>query len=180
MDFFRRKNKQEIIPNSFQEWLLIDDIHSDTLFLKDKRKIAILKVQPINFKLKSKLEQTAILNQYKMFLKNLNSNIQIIVSSKKTDISYHLDEIKKNSSENSQTKEMSEDYIFLLKQIMQEKGAITKDFYIVLEEKDDSLNSINTIKEYLQNCGNEVERCSDDEIKEIFKNVVNKRLQSIV
>jgi len=135
---------------------------------------------PINFKLKSKLEQKAILAQYKLFLKNLNSKIQIIISSKKTDISYHLDEIYKSTNENSKIKEMSEDYILFLRQIVLEKGAITKEFYIVIEDSDNTNNEINKIIEYLQGCGNDVQTCNESEINNLLKNFVNKRLQNII
>ena len=130
--------------------------------------------------MKSKLEQNAILSQYKIFLKNLNSNIQIIISSKKTDISYHLEEIMKNSNENSQIQEMSEDYSSFIRQIVREKGAIVKEIFIVLEEKENNINEINTIFDYLNNCGNEVEKCTSEDIKDLLKNYTNKRIKNLI
>ena len=147
--------------------------------LNNGKNIILLKVTPINFKLKSKLEQNAILNQYQMFLKNLNSKIQIIISSKKTDISYHIDEILKSTNENSQIKEMSEDYILFLKQILSEKGSISKEFFIAIEEEPNVENEILKIKEYLQNCGNEVEKCDEKQASMLIKNFINKRLASL-
>ena len=166
--------------NTFQEWLGIQDINNELITLVSGRKVHILKVIPINFKLKSQLEQKAILNQYRLFLKSLNSNIQIIISSKKTDISYHIDEILKSTNENSKIKEMKEDYILLLKQMVAEKGSITKEFFIVLNDEPNIENEVLKIKETLQGCGNLVDKCSAEEAKMLIKNFVNKRLCILV
>ena len=153
----------------------IKEIKDSKIVFNDNRKVVILKVQPINFKLKSKLEQKAILNEFQMFLKNLNSKIQIIISSKKTDISYHIDEILKSTNEKLQIKEVSEDYIKFLHELVRERGSITKEFYIVMDEEPNIENEVLKIKEYLANCGNEVEKCTDDEINLLIKNYINKR-----
>ena len=42
---------------------------------------------PINFSLKSELEKDAILNSYKLFLKTFNVDLQILIQSKKEDLS---------------------------------------------------------------------------------------------
>ena len=102
MQIFKSKQIQNQPEHkTFQEWTQIEKIKNERIYLKDGKCIILLKVYPVNFKLKSKLEQNAILSNYKMFLKNLNSKIQIIISSKKTDISYHLDEIYKKANERS-------------------------------------------------------------------------------
>ena len=97
---FQRTTEEEI--NTFQKWLKIKEIKNNSIYMKNGNIIRILKVLPINFNLKSQLEQKAILNSYKLFLKNLNSKIQIIISNRKTDVSGHFDEIIKNTNENSQ------------------------------------------------------------------------------
>ena len=94
---------------SFQQWLGIKDIFEGSFTTNDDKKISILKVEPINFKLRSELEQNAILSQYKLFLKNLNSKIQIIVSSRKKDISNHIKDIVLFSNENPNLEEIAND-----------------------------------------------------------------------
>ena len=59
-----------------------------------KNYIKILKVNPINYQLKSELEKKAILNAYKAFLKSYQSNIQIVVQSKKENFSRHIQTIQ--------------------------------------------------------------------------------------
>ena len=55
----------------------------------------IIKINPINYDLKSDFEKKAILNSYKAFLKNCNFDIQIIIKSKQEDISKNIKEIEK-------------------------------------------------------------------------------------
>ena len=133
---------------------------------------------PINFNLKSSLEQNAILNSYKLFLKSLNSEIQIIVSSKKTDVSKHLDEILKNTKENPIIYEMSKDYIELVNSIIEQKGTITKEFYIVIKSSSNVQNEILKITERLTACGNFVEECSKEQVISLLRNFLNKRLMN--
>ena len=170
------KNVDKEETESFQKWLNIKEITKNRIKLNNKQEIVILKVLPINFNLKSKLEQNAILNSYKLFLKNLNSEIQIIVSSKKTDVSKHLDEILKNTKENPLIYEMSRDYIELVNNIIEQKGTITKEFYIVIKSSNNLQNEILKITENLTTCGNFVEECSKEEVVSLLKNFLNKRL----
>ena len=180
MTSFFKSNKKETNNLSFQDWLGIREIKNNKIYLEDGRALIVLRVMPVNFKLKSTLEQNAILNAYKNFLKNLNSKTQIIISSKRTNIYDHIDEILKFTKENPELQEMSEDYINLIKQIVAEKGSVTKEFYVVLEENPNSINEELKIIEYLSACGNEAYRAEEDEIESLIKNFTNKRIESLV
>ena len=162
---------------SFQQWLGIQEVLEGSCITSDGRKIYLLKVEPINFKLRSELEQNSILSQYKLFLKNLNSKIQIIVSSRKTDISNHINDVVQFANDNPNLKEITDDYISLINQIVLEKGCITKEFFIVFECDDNYY--INKLKEYMENCGNEVSICTKAEIRELIMNYTNRRLRCI-
>ncbi len=179
-DMLKKRKEENMNDISFQEWLEIQKIYKNKIYLKNNSSIVLLKIEPINLKLKSKLEQGAILNQYRLFLKNLKSKIQIIILSKKTDISCHLNEVVKSTNENPQIFDMCNDYINLLKSIVQEKGSITKDFFIALEATNNVENDIMLIKEYLQDCGNDVSICTDSELITVMRNYLNKRTSLMV
>ena len=73
---------------SVQDWLPFEKILENGIIkLKDSSYIKILKVKPINYNLKSELEKEAILNSYKNFIKSCNFNLQILIQSKKEDLS---------------------------------------------------------------------------------------------
>ena len=180
MTILSKKKAKVPINASFQDWLGIRSINNNKILLEDGRVLAVLKVIPVNFKLKSALEQQSILNAYKNFLKNLNSKVQIVISSKRTNIKDHINEISKFTKENPQLQEMSDDYINLVKQIITEKGSVTKDFYIVFEETLNSTSDELKIIEYLGACGNEAYRADVNEIEALIKNFTNKRVESLL
>ncbi len=176
----KRVHNDDIAVDSFQEWLPILKWEEDAIILKNHVKIKALRVYPINFKLKSPLEQKAILNSYKIFLKNLSSKIQIMILSKKVDISSHIRQIVENTKENSPIYEMSQDYIALIRRILQERGTITREFYVIFPASDNAENEMIKMKEYLASCGNIATKCTKEDFIELVKNLMNKRLYSLI
>jgi len=82
-----KKNELKTI----QEWIPIEEILENGIIkLKKNNYIKIIKIIPINFNLKSNLEKEAILNSYKIFLKTCDFDIQILIQSKKEDLSRHF------------------------------------------------------------------------------------------
>ena len=168
------KNKKE---NITQEWLPFDDILENGIIISKNSYIKIIKINPINYNLKSTLEKEAILNSYKLFLKTCNFNIQIIIQSKKEDLSKHFYNLEKISEkeENKKIKEITQNYVEFIKNKNNENKSASKNFYIVIkydvdtsskENNDISINkniainflneSFFKIKEALSRCGNTV------------------------
>ena len=67
--------------------------------LKNNEYIKIIKIEPINYSLKSNFEKEAILNSFKNFLRICQFDMQIIIKSKKEDLFQHINSIKKKSRE---------------------------------------------------------------------------------
>ena len=80
-----------------QDWIPIEKIFENGIIkLKNKKYIKIIKINPINFSLKSNLEKEAILNSYKIFLKTCNFDIQILIQSSKENLNKNIENIKNN------------------------------------------------------------------------------------
>ena len=94
----------------------------------------LLKVYPINYNLKSSLEKEAILNSYRLFLKTCNFDIQILVQSKKEDLSYHLKKISDLKINNEKMNMYRNSYIEYLRKVSLENKSSNKEFYIVLKQ----------------------------------------------
>ncbi len=187
--------KQEI--HSVQEWLPFQKILENGLIkINDNEYIKIIKINPINFNLKSELEKEAILNSYKIFLKTYQFNFQILIQSNKEDLSKHISNINKQSIlEENKISEFSKKYIEYIKQLNHNKKSSSKNFYIIIkyqnENKKNDNNEINNIENYayqelndqyfkikdcLSRCGNLVEDFSEKEkIREILSSFFNKR-----
>lgn len=156
--------------NSIQKWIPIEKIlEKGIIKLKKNKYIKILKVNPINFNLKTQMEKESILNSYKIFLKTCNFDIQILIQSKKEDLSKHISNINNQKiNENKNILEYSNKYIEFIKTLNQEKKSSSKNFYIILKYKnnDKELEEIEElatedlndkyfkIKDCLSRCGN--------------------------
>ena len=96
--------------------------------------LKLLKVYPINYNLKSSLEKEAILNSYRLFLKTCNFDIQILIQSKKEDLTYHLKKISNLKIENERMNMYKKSYIEYLRKVSIENKSSNKEFYIVLNQ----------------------------------------------
>jgi N-glycosylase/DNA lyase len=135
--------------NSVQDWLPIEKIFNNGIIkLKNDNFIKIIKIIPINYNLKSELEKESILNSYKVFLKTCNFNLQILIQSKKEDLSKHISSVNNSSKkENKNIKKISENYINFINQLNINKKSATKNFYIILKiEKNKKEKNVENLK----------------------------------
>ena len=141
--------------NSIQSWFGIDDIlENGTIITKENSRVKILKVEPINFFLRSEMEKEVILNSYKNIFKSINFDIQIIIQSTKEDLSSNINYIKSKEISN---KKLLNQYIEYIESLNQIKKSNNKNFYLVVKEASEQ-NSINEkiskIQDLLERCGN--------------------------
>jgi len=77
-----------------QQFLEIEGVREGTLLLKDRAIRGVLLVSSQNFALKSGEEQEAIIFQFQNFLNSLDFSLQIIVQSRRLNITGYLDYLK--------------------------------------------------------------------------------------
>src|SRR3989338_9482898 len=77
-----------------QEFLEVDQIREGIIVLKNKTLRGVLMVSSTNFALKSADEQNAIVYQFQSFLNSLDFSCQIVIQSRKLNITGYLDQIK--------------------------------------------------------------------------------------
>lgn len=170
--------------NSIQEWFCIDDILEDgTIITKENSRVKSLKVEPINFFLRSEMEKEVILNSYKNIFKSINFDIQIIIQSTKEDLSSNINYIKFKNEESlnieSSRAKLLNNYIEYIESLNQIKKSNNKNFYIVVKEKSEQNqieDKISKIKELLERCGNKsLEINSKKEIIKIIETFYKTR-----
>ena len=168
--------------------MCIENINKNGIIkIKNKNTyIKILKIEPINFNLKTSLEKEAILNSYKIFLKTCNFHIQILIHTNKEDISKIVNNVQK--SKDNQISIISKNYIDFLNKINSEKQTSTKNYYIIVdehvEEGQENLENIYyllnekyfKIKECLNKCGNQVRECKKEEVLKILHFFLNTNI----
>lgn len=174
--------------NSIQEWLPFERILKNGIIkLKNNSYIKIIKIYPINFNLKSELEKEAILNSYKIFLKTCDFNFQILIQSKKEDLTNHIEKIKINS-QNENNKFINNylnEYINYIKEKNNLNKSASKNFYLIIKNKTENneeniIQELNEkyfkIKDNLLRCGNLIFECDKNEIKKILFSFFNTKI----
>lgn len=79
---------------STQDFLEIDQIREGVIILKNKALRAVLMISSLNFALKSDEEQSAIISQFQSFLNSLDFSAQIIIQSRRLNITGYIDKLK--------------------------------------------------------------------------------------
>ena len=191
------KNK-DVKSQSINEYLPFEKIENGICYLKDRRYVKIIEVEPINFLLRSTREQRNIIYSYISYLKISPVKMQIKVISKKADIGKHLNKVKSEieAETDEKCKVLLMDYYNLIKRIGL-KEAVTRRFFIIFEyeplnagskrnEEKDAISQLEiaerTARTYLNQCGNEViEHENQDEfITEMLYILLNRKTSSIV
>ena len=170
---------------SIQNWIPIDKIlERGIIKIRKNKYIKIMKVIPINFNLNTQLEKESILNSYKIFLKTCNFDMQILIQSKKEDLSGHVKNIQNNSQKenNPIIKKYSEEYLKFIQEKNNKNKSASKNIYLIIKNNSDNMEEniiqeLNEryfkIKDCLIRCGNVVLECNKEEIKDILFSFFN-------
>ena len=78
-----------------QQFLEIDQLREGIIILKNKAIRGVLMVSSLNFALKSEEEQNAIIYQFQSFLNSLDFSCQIIIQSRRLNITGYLEKLTK-------------------------------------------------------------------------------------
>jgi hypothetical protein len=117
-----------------QDFLQFDQIRDGIIILKNKGLRAILMVSSLNFVLKSTEEQNAILYQFQNFLNSLDFSTQILILSRRLNITGYLDKLSEieKKEENELLQVQIAEYRKFIDQIMKGGSVMQKTFYIVV------------------------------------------------
>lgn len=131
-----KKNKKVnvAVTASTQDHLEIADIRDDIVLLKNGGACAVVRTTAVNFGLLSENEQDSIIYAYAGFLNSLSFPIQIIVRSKKMDITSYVELIKQQEQKelNEAIKVQIQKYREFITSIIQENKVLDKAFYIII------------------------------------------------
>lgn len=131
-----KKNKKVnvAVTASTQDHLEISDIRDDIVLLKNGGACAVVRTTAVNFGLLSETEQDSIIYAYAGFLNSLSFPIQIIIRSKKMDITSYVELIKQQEQKelNEAIKIQIQKYREFITSIIQENKVLDKAFYIVI------------------------------------------------
>jgi hypothetical protein len=123
------------MPNaSTQNFLEIAEIREGVLVLKTGHIRSVLMVSSANFALKSQEEQEAIVFQFQNFLNSLDFPLQIVVQSRRLNITGYIDSLKalEANQQNQLLKEQTADYRGFVEQLIKGGSIMAKNFFVVV------------------------------------------------
>ena len=117
-----------------QKFLEIDQIREGVIVLKNKALRGVLMVSSLNFALKSEEEQKAILYQFQNFLNSLDFSCQIVVQSRRLNITGYIEKQKEleEKQENELLKIQTKGYREFVENMVAAGVIMTKNFYVVV------------------------------------------------
>ena len=119
---------------STTDLIQLKEIRDGVIFLKDGSLRGVVQVSAINFELRSSDEQAAILQQYASFLNSVDFPIQMIVQSRRFDISEYLAAVQAASDQltNELLKVQAGEYIRFITELSSLSNIMAKNFYIAI------------------------------------------------
>lgn len=121
------------MPNT-KDFVPITQVVKNTVILNDGSVAMVLQTSAVNFDLLSENEQLAIIGSFAAMLNSLSFSIQILIRSKKLDISHYLNTLKvaERKQTNPLLQLMMQHYRAFVAAIIRDNEVLDKQFYVVL------------------------------------------------
>lgn len=162
---------REISGEKIRKLFDIKEIKNDLVFT-GKNKIAILKIEPLNFQIKPKKEQETIIFAFQKFLNSLDFPIQILMTSENLDLNDYLGSLKKriNGKANLDIFNKYKDH---MENLVGENSVSNRNFYLAIPEVSDISIQIKICEDRLNSLNLRTKRLKDKELGELFRQIFN-------
>ena len=97
-------------PEKLAKFVLVKEIKDDLIHTIDKRKIAILKVEPLNFSIKPDGSKEAITGMFQKFINSIDFPIQILMNTESLDLEDYFTELDTKIKKNGKFEHLFEPY----------------------------------------------------------------------
>ena len=119
---------------STQESIDIYDIRDDTIILKTGGAAVVLQTTAVNFDLLSEREQDSMIAAYAGLLNSLSFPIQVVIRSKKMDVSTYLEKLQhvEEGQPNEKLRGQIRGYHKFIEELITQNDVLDKKFYVVI------------------------------------------------
>jgi hypothetical protein len=117
-----------------QDHLEIEDIKDNLAILKNGGVSAVLQTTAVNFDLLSEIEQDAMIAAFSMLLNSITYPIQIVVRSKRLDITKYLEKVQRveKKLDDPLLKAQAQGYRKFVQDVIEKNDILDKKFYVVV------------------------------------------------
>jgi type IV secretory pathway VirB4 component len=129
-----------------QDHLDILDIKDDYVVLKNGVVCSVLQTNAVNFDLLSEIEQDAIIAAFSMLLNSITFPIQIVIRSKKLDISKYIEKVQRVETkiQDPLLRHQAEAYRKFVQEVIKTNEVLDKKFYVVVPTKSSAPSQTGT------------------------------------
>lgn len=119
------------IKATTQQFIEIDEIKDDVMIMRDRSAVVVIEVGAVNFWLLSQEEQISIIYAYGGLINSLSFPVQILILSKKMDISSYLEfcSTKAVSSQTETVRNRLTAYTNFIKNVVKKNTVLEKRFF---------------------------------------------------
>ncbi len=117
-----------------QKFIEIQDIQDGLIILKNGGLRTVCIASSLNFELKSSEEQEAIIGRFQAFLNSLDFPLQILINSRKLNITPYLEDLKElaRTQENELLHTQTIEYADFIEKFVEITDIMNKSFYLVI------------------------------------------------
>ncbi len=185
--FYLSFRKAEIFSQKMKEYLPIKKIEDSVITIqhkKTKKKISIIEIKPLNYKIRNIGEREAIISGFQRFLDSLEFPIQIIIATEPLNIDEYLKSLEERVDaviDITKNPDYEKHFISFKEHIentIKTSSLMNRKFFIAIPEKESIGINIQTeiCKDELKNLGITVKSLDREEITGILSGFFNDNL----
>lgn len=176
------KESSKIGGASTQSYVDVEVIRDGVIVLKNGALRSVILVSSLNFDLKSSQEQDAIIAQYQSFLNSLDFPLQIVISSKRFNVTPYLESIKSQITveQSELLRFQSSEYQDFIVNLSEVSNIMAKTFYIVVPfapSEDQSTGIVSSLKGLLKQKASAV---MDDALFQTYRSQLLQRVEHVM
>lgn len=122
------------IKATTQSFIEVEDVKDDILLMKDFSAVIVIEIGAVNFWLLSVEEQSSMIYSYSNLLNSLSFPTQVLIISKKMDISSYVEYLEGKIANQRQDllKKQMTDYRNFIKNVVKRNSVLEKRFFFVI------------------------------------------------
>lgn len=162
--------KNITLTHKLESFSQVKEIENDLIITQDDRKLAVIKITPINFSIKPEESKKAISIGFQKFLNSLDFPIQIIMSTEKLNLKEYFRTLERKIKGSKKFKILFKGYKNYLELITKENDVMNRVFYLIIPEKTDIKIQLHICQAKLANIGLKSIRLKEIELIALLKN----------
>lgn len=161
------KQRKIVKPEKLAKFVLVKEIKNDVIETIDKRRIAILKVEPLNFSIKPDGSKEAITGMFQKFINSIDFPIQILMNTESLDLAEYFTELDSKVKKNGKFEHLFKHYKSELESVAVQHNVLNRTFYLIVPERNDLSVQLQICQKKIDAIGLKSSRLKNDQLKEI-------------